>query len=215
MTKKEQVAGKLLEFQGTLPIGVVLVHEIFGITDYTHSVARQLSEKGYHVVAVDLFGGKTISSLNQGLQMASTLERKDVLLNLKNGRDHLHSEIGPDALIGSMGFCMGGGYALLGACNLDFDFCVDYYGMIQNADEVERLSGPVQLILGADDPRVPPWAYANLLPAMTKYQKRIDVHLYPHAQHAFHRPGWEGHNTEAAEDAWEKTIRFLNKLGSE
>jgi dienelactone hydrolase len=41
-----------------------------------------------------------------------------------------------------------------------------------------------------------------------RYEKRIEVQLYPNAMHTFHRSGWEGHNPEAAKDAWEKTTRF-------
>jgi carboxymethylenebutenolidase len=203
------------EYQGNPSVGVVLVHEIFGITEYTRSVAGALSEQGYQTMMVDLFEGNVASTLEEGLRFASRLERTNVLAIIGEGLDRLRERLGPATPIGSMGFCMGGGYALLGACNLDLSFCVDYYGMIQDAEEVKRLKGPVQLILGSDDNRVPSWAYTNFLPSMTTHKKRVDVHLYPHAKHAFHRPGWEGHNPEAAKDAWAKTLWFLSQFAPE
>lgn len=111
-----------------------------------------------------------------------------------------------------MGFCVEGGFALIGACNLDFDFCIDYYGMTQDADDIARLNGPVLLILAGEDERINPCAYQTFLPAAMKYQKRVDLHLYPKAKHAFHRPNWEGSNPEAAKDAWSKTLQFLSQF---
>ncbi|HVO77996.1 MAG TPA: dienelactone hydrolase family protein, partial [Methanomassiliicoccales archaeon] len=105
-----------------------------------------------------------------------------------------------------------GGYALLAACNLDLSFCVDYYGMIQDPQEARSLKGPVILMLGSEDKRVTPWAIQELLPAMVANKKRIDVHLYPNAGHAFHRPNWEGHSPLSAADAWQKSITFINRF---
>jgi carboxymethylenebutenolidase len=197
---------------GTANAGLVLVHEIYGLDDYIDSVARKFSKEGYWVAAVDLFRGTRCSSLEEGFKIRSQLKEKDVLDALQSGLRLLKSKMSANARIGSMGFCMGGGYALLGACNLDFSFCVDYYGMIEDADEVKGVKGPIVLMLGSEDERVTPWAFQHLLPAAVKHKKRIDVHLYPNARHAFHRPNWEGHNAQAASDAWEKTLVFLSQF---
>ena len=81
--------------------------------------------------------------------------------------------------------------------------------MIEDAEKVKGLRGPIVLMLASEDERVTPWAFQHLLPAATKHEKRVDVHLYPNSRHAFHRPNWEGHNAEAANDAWQKTLLFL------
>jgi carboxymethylenebutenolidase len=114
--------------------------------------------------------------------------------------------------IGSMGFCMRVGFALLGACNLEFSFCVAYYGMIEDVNHVGRVKGQIQLILGSEDEKTTPWAIHSLLPSMVRYKKRVDVHLYPNMGHAFHNPNWAGHNAEASKDAWSKTISFLSQF---
>jgi carboxymethylenebutenolidase len=198
--------------RGTSNIGVLLVHEIYGLDEYVDSVATKFSEEGYWAAAVDLFRGRHASSLEEGFKLRSALKEGDVLDALQSGLALMHSKTGENAKIGSMGFCMGGGLALLGACNLDFAFCVDYYGLIEDADQVKGLKGPLQVILGSEDERVTPWAFQHLLPAATRHKKRVDVHLYPHARHAFHCPDWEGHNAEAADDAWKKTLLFLSQF---
>lgn len=193
-------------------VGVVLVHEIFGFDQYADSVAAQLAQAGFSVAAVDLYRGKLASSLEEGFKLRSALKEQEVLDALGSGLQLLVQKIGQDAKVGSMGFCMGGAFALLGACNLNMAFCVDYYGMVENVEQVKSAKGPVQLMLASEDERVTPWAYQHFLPAATKYKKRVDVHLYPNAQHAFHRPNWEGHNAEAAKDAWAKTLTFISQF---
>ena len=197
---------------GNSKVGVVLVHEIFGFDEYVDSVAEQLSQEGYWAAAVDLFRGKYASNLGEGFKFRAALKESDLLDALGSGLDLLRGKIGEGARVGSMGFCMGGSVALLGACNLDFQFCVDYYGLIEDAEKVAGLKGPLVLMLASEDERVTPWAFEHLLPAATKHKKRVDVHLYPNARHAFHRPNWEGHNAEGAKDAWEKTLLFLSQF---
>jgi len=196
----------------TSNVGLVLVHEIFGRDDYIESVASKLADSGFWVSTVDLFRGKHAASLEEGFQLRAALTDTEAVNALGSGLKLLNAKIGKNPKVGSMGFCMGGGYALLGACNLNMNFCVDYYGSIQNVEQVEGLRGPVLLLLGSEDERVTPWAYQQFLPAATKFRKRIDMHLYPNARHAFHRPDWEGHNPDAAKDAWAKTLNFLSQF---
>ena len=197
---------------GNTHVGVVLVHEIFGFDQYVDSVAEQLAKLGVWVAAVDLFRGKYASSLEEGFKLRAALKEESILDSLQSGLDLLKSEIGAGAIVGAMGFCMGGSVALLGACKLNFRFCIDYYGLIEDVNQVKTLNGPTLLILASEDARVTPWAFEHFLPAASKSQKRVDVHLYPQARHAFHRPNWEGHNAEAAKDAWEKTSLFLSQF---
>jgi len=194
--------------EGRMPVGVVLVHEIFGFNDYIKSVASEFSRNGYWAAAVDIFRGRKPGTVEEGRKVRESLTNTDVLDALGNGLRLLRGKIGGKARVGTIGFCMGGGLALLGACNLEFDFCVSYYGIVQMIEEVEGLKCPVQLVLGSEDERVNTWAFQSFLPAALKFKKRVDVHLYPNSRHAFHRPDCEGHDPEAAKDAWERTLLF-------
>lgn len=176
------------------------------------SVAEALGAAGVATATVDLFGGRVPSSREEGMQLASTLTEEGVLAALDEARVSLGDRLASTARLGTLGFCMGGGYALLGACHRPFDFAVDFYGKIDRADDVKGLRGPLLLLLGSEDERITPWAFAELLPAATRAKKRVSVELFPGARHAFHRPGWEGHDPAAAAEAWRRTLSFVSEL---
>jgi carboxymethylenebutenolidase len=195
-------------FRGRLPLGIILMHEIMGLDEYVLSVGKRLHDEGYWVVLPDLYRGKTAPTLEEGRIIRDGLTKEEVLDAISRAREQLKEAIG-GRRIGTMGFCTGGGFALLGACNLEIDFCIDYYGKINDEKDLVGLVGPVQLVLGTEDRHVTPWALTGMMPAMVEHRKRMDVHLYPKAGHAFHRPGWQGHEPIAAKDAWNKTLLFL------
>jgi len=192
-------------------VGLALVHEILGYDAYIESVADRLAEAGFSAAAIDLFRGKKATNVEEGRAIRNRISNEQLADGLSKGAELLRKEAGA-ATIGSMGFCMGGGVALQGACDLGLGFCVDYYGSIQDEGSISKLKGPVLLVLASEDERVTPWAFQKLLPAAMKYKKRIEVQLYPNVRHAFHRPGWEGYNPGAAGDAWAKTTRFISEM---
>jgi carboxymethylenebutenolidase len=196
------------------PLGVVLVHDIYGPGPYIRSVAEGLATAGVPSATIDLFGGKTPATVEEGRAIAGSLSDEFVLGALEEARVALVARLKGPARVGTLGFCMGGGYALLGACHRPFDFAVDFYGRIARADDVVGLRGPVLVILGSEDERITPWALGELLPAANRAKKRISVELYPGVRHAFHRPGWEGHDPNAAAHAWRRTMAFLAELGA-
>ena len=197
--------------KGTSGLGVVVIHEIFGLTDYVKSVADALSSAGHSAAAVDYFKGKTAKNLEEGYALRASVKKEDVVSATQAGFKNLRS-IGADKL-GTLGFCMGGGFALQAACNMkDASFCVDYYGMIENAEEAANLNGPVLLIMASEDTRINPWAMSNLLPAAVNHKKRVEVQLYPNAKHAFHNNTGANYNEAAANDAWQRTIEFLSRV---
>lgn len=199
-------------YPGNTRVGVVVIHEILGLDDYLRSVAKELAGSRFTVAAADLYQGKYARDFEEGMKLRQSLSREEVLDAIGKGVRILKQKLGKTARVGTLGFCMGGGFALLGACNLGLDFCVDYYGMIENADEIDGIAGPVLMFLGSEDARITPWAFQSLLPAAVKHKKRVDVQLYPNTWHAFHRPNWEHHNAEAARDAWSRTIMFLSSF---
>lgn len=196
-------------------IGIVLVHEIFGYTPIVRRFADALVRAGYPTAAVDLYGGRIAQGLEGALAMRGALTETHVLAVLERTRLEIVSRLDPPARVGTIGFSMGGGYALLGACKLPFDFCIDYYGKMAETSQVAGLRGPVLVLLGSDDDTVTGWALADLLPALNRAKRRVEVHVYPGARHAFQRPGWDGHEDRAANDAWLRTLEFLARIGTE
>jgi carboxymethylenebutenolidase len=191
-------------------VGIILFHEVYGLDSYITNVADKLSEKGYSVTAPDLYQGKRASSLDEALLLRKEVTC-DKLNKVAEQALNIFREFGVKKL-GSMGFCMGGGFALHVACKFSLDFCVDFYGMMENEEEIEKIKGPLLLILASNDQRVNSWVFQKLLPSASKYQKKVELHIYPNTVHAFHRPGWQGYDKNAADDAWNRTLNFLASL---
>ncbi len=190
-------------------LGLVVVHEVFGRTDYVASVARALATAGFPAATVDLYDGKVATSLEEAFALRGALTPDGALSKMEAARTAVQRRLVPRARVGTLGFCMGGGYALLAACHRHFAFAVDFYGRIDRADDVQGLEGPVLLLLASEDERITPWAFAELLPAARAARKRVSVELYPDVRHAFHRPGGETYDAATAERAWQRTLGFL------
>lgn len=190
-------------------VGVVLIHEIFGRDDYVRSVGRALAAAGFPAAVVDLYGGRYATSLDEALARRGELTDTGVLDLLDAGRESVRRRLVPHAKIGTLGFGLGGGFALLGACRRRFDFAVDYYGRIERADDLEGLGAPVLGVFASEDEGVTPWAIGELLPAAVRWKRRVTLELYPGVWHGFHRPGTERHDAAAAADAWQRTLAFL------
>jgi carboxymethylenebutenolidase len=201
---------ELLGTGGTL--GVVLVHDIYGRGPYLRSVAEALLSAGVPSATVDLFHGEVPDTVEEGMKLRTALVDEKVLAILEEARVALLARLTGPARVGTLGFCMGGGYALLGACHRPFDFAVDFYGKIERVEDVAGLRGPALLLLGSEDERITPWALSEFLPAANRAKKRVSLELYPGVRHAFHRPGWEGHDPAAAAEAWRRTLDFLSDV---
>ena len=205
-----KVAPELMGTGGTL--GVVLVHDIFGRGPYMHSVADALRAAGIPSASVDLFGGKVPTNLDEGMRLREAITEAGALETLEEARVALAARLTGPARVGTLGFCMGGGYALLGACHRPFDFAVDFYGRIARVDDAAGLRGPVLLLLASEDERITPWALGEFLPAANRLRQRVSVELFPGVRHAFHRPGGETYDPRAAAEAWRRTLDFLGEL---
>jgi carboxymethylenebutenolidase len=209
--------------KGRTSTGVVFVHDITGLDKTNLYFADKLASEGFWCAAVDLFRGERPADVAGGMALRQKLTPPDLREALRAGYDRLRQEMGPAARIGSMGFCMGGGAALEGACHVPFDFCVDYYGTIANVEDVKGLKGPLLLILASEDDRVNPWAYGQLLPKLDEARKRVRVELYPAVIHPFHRPDWitapfpggpRSYDEAAANDAWRRATAFIAEATS-
>lgn len=200
---------------------VIVIHEIFGLSDWIRSVADQLAREGYIAVAPDLISGMgpggggadSVKSRDDVVKLIQRLKPEETIARLNAVREyaiHLPSANGKS---GTVGFCWGGTSSYLYAtAQPSLNAAVVYYGMSPDSSELAKIKAPVFGNYGGDDARVD----ATVQPAsveMKKLGKVYEYEIYDGAGHGFLRQqtGREGANMKATEKAWPNTLAFLKK----
>jgi carboxymethylenebutenolidase len=203
--------------------GLVLVHEAFGLDDVMRRHADRLAEMGCLVLAPDLLArGRNVVCLAQ--TMASLRRgRGQAFEDIDAARSALAADPGCTGSLGVIGFCMGGGFALLLAGRPGWDAAVVNYGMLPDDPAVLDGACPVVASYGGRD-RFLAGAAARLEMALTARGVPHDVKEYPDAGHSFlndeHNAPWfvdamtrvvlhAGPEPASAEDAWGRIEAFL------
>jgi len=109
-------------YPGSSNVGVVVVHEVFGLSDYAKSVGEQLTCNGFWAAVVDMCRGKSAATLEEGFKLRSSLTEHDMTEALKAGLQLLREKIGSGAKIGTMGVLHG--WRVRAARSLRFRFRV-------------------------------------------------------------------------------------------
>lgn len=192
---------------------MIVIHEIWGLVDHIKDVADRLAREGYVALAVDLFDRKVISRVEEGRELRQKLSEEKILGDLDGAFSYLKTleYVRPDR-IGCMGFCMGGGLSLLLACrNGELAACVVFYGRNPSPiDLVKNIQCPILCSYAGADMGIMKSDIDLLKQTLTKHGKMFDIKVYPHAPHAFFNDTRESYRPEAAKDAWDRTLSFLN-----
>ena len=203
---------------------VVVIHEIYGLTDWIRGVADQLAAAGFIAIAPDLLSGKgpggggTESVDQQGaVRLVRELDRGEVVRRLNGAVKYATGLPAASSQFGVVGYCWGGSTSFAyAAARPDLGAAVVYYGGSPDAEALARIEAPVLGLYGGDDERV----NATIAPAdqeMKRLGKRYEYEIYEGAGHGFLRQqsGREGANMRATEQAWPRTIAFFKaELGN-
>ena len=114
--------------------------------------------------------------------------------------------------IGSVGFCFGGGMSINLACHANLSACVVFYGQNPNPIElVKNIPCPVLGLYGAEDMRINS-DLDKLVKAVGEYKIDFEMRIYPGAGHAFFNDTNKmTYREAAAQDAWERMLRFYQR----
>jgi carboxymethylenebutenolidase len=198
---------------------VIVIQEIFGLSDWIRSVADQLAADGFIAIAPDLLsgpGGAGTDALGDRDAVTKAVRglKDDVVTQMLNAtRDYGKALPASNGKTGTVGFCWGGGTSFRYATEQpELNAAVVYYGTSPNAAALEKLKCPVLGNYGGNDNRV----NATIKPAEDKLKqlgKSYSPNIYEGAGHGFLRQqnGQNGANKKAAEEAWPKTIKFLQE----
>ncbi len=201
--------------------GLVVIQEYWGLVPHIEAVCDRFAAEGFTALAPDLFRGATASEPDEAGKLMMALNVEQAALDMGAAVRHLRSS--PDVRgdgLGVVGFCMGGGLAMMLAAQRpdDIDACVAFYGLIPWASahpDWSQLDAPVQGHFGEHDDLFTPDKVGELEAALDKAGKITDFHLYSGAGHAFFndtRP--DAYDQTASGLAWTRTLEFLRaKLG--
>ncbi|TFV54773.1 dienelactone hydrolase family protein [Geodermatophilus sp. DF01-2] len=200
--------------------GVVVVHAAFGLTDDTRQQADRLAAAGYLAVAPDLFSAGGAARCLRRTFGDLLRQGGPAFGDLEATRRWLGDRPDCTGRVGVLGFCMGGGFALLGATR-GFDVAAPNYGMLpRDAERVLAGACPVVAGYGRRD-RALRGAAQRLERVLTEHGVPHDVREYPDAGHSFmnrHNSGpfavleqvaGLGYHHPSAEDAWARILRFF------
>jgi carboxymethylenebutenolidase len=198
---------------------VILIHEIYGLSDWIRGVADQLAREGFIAVAPDLITGKgpngggtdSVSSRDDVVKLIRGLTPEEVTLRLNAVRGWAVKLPAANGKTATIGFCWGGGQSFsYAASQPKLDAAVVYYGTSPETAELARIQAPILGLYGGDDARVD----ATIPPAeaeMKKLGKKYEPHLFEGAGHGFLRAQGDrnGANRKATREAWPLTVAFL------
>lgn len=213
---KETVSGFLAtpEKPGRYP-GLIVVHEWWGLNDWVKEQTVKLASQGFVALAVDLYHGKVASDSDEAHELSRGLPNDRAVLDLMAGIVYLTTRNDVDhGRIGTIGWCMGGGFAIqlathvprLGAC------VVNYGALPTDPNELQNIGAPVLGNFGADDRGITPADVHAFQKTMETLNRTVDVKIYDGAGHGFENSSnTNGYRPQAAEDAWNRTVAFLNK----
>jgi carboxymethylenebutenolidase len=205
---------------------VVLIHEIFGLSDWMRAAGDQLAEAGYIVLVPDLLsgmgpnkGGTNDFADTQVTAAVQRLPADQVMADLGATVDYAKKIDACNGNISVGGFCWGGGKAFaFSTVNKDLKAAFVFYGApMLPADQMPKVNCPVYGFYGQNDARISGSVPAETT-AMKAAGKIYDAIVYDGADHGFMRAGQmddaTAGNKKAAEDSWKRWLDLLAKVNA-
>lgn len=194
---------------------VIVIHEWWGQNDNVRMMARRLAGEGYRVLAVDMYEGEDVAkNADEARALTQRVGQNPAraLANLAGAARSLQERTGTER-IGIMGWCFGGAWALQGALNLpdQFDAAVMYYGrVVTDRERLARLDAPLLGLFGAEDQGIPVAGVREMESTLRGLGKDVTIQVYEGAGHAFANPSGQSYRADVAQDAWMRTVAFLD-----
>lgn len=212
--------------------GIVLVHEIFGVTDYVRNRAADLAREGYTVDVPDLFFRHSDAPvppqaedlLDRGMALAAATDWDGAVADLIATTERLHAHLHdtpeahprrpwgqPSAPVGLLGLCYGGGLAYAAAARpgVPVDALVCYYGSALPALLDTTVDLPSLHHFGTADTFIPMEQVRAIRDHVCSVAAPVQFDLYDGAGHAFDNPVTAFHHPRASAEAWPRTLAFL------
>ena len=218
-------AGSTVELEGggrgylVLPEGsgkhpaIVVIQEWWGLNDWIRENTARFAKLGYVALAVDLYRGRATSDASEAHELMRGLPEDRALADLKAGVSFLlaRDDVDPGR-IGSVGWCMGGGYSLaLATAEPRLRAAVMNYGRLVTAPEkIEAVRAALLGNFGGSDRGIPADDVRAFDQKLKAAHKEADIKVFDGKGHGFMNPNnKEGYDAAAASDAWARIDAFF------
>jgi carboxymethylenebutenolidase len=210
----ESVQGILYTPAGRGPFpAIIVIHEWWGLNDWVKDQGSKLSDEGYVTLAIDLYRGKVAKTPNEAHEIMRGVPEDRAKRDLHTAFEFLAAQpnVKKDR-IGSIGWCMGGGYSLDVALQESTlaATVINYGHLATDNDALKKINAPILGLFGGQDRGITPDDVHKFEAAMKQLSKKIDVKIYDDAGHAFENPNnKDGYRAADAADAWKRTVTFF------
>jgi carboxymethylenebutenolidase len=210
----ETVQGVLYTPAGKGPFpALVVIHEYWGLVDWVKDQASKLADQGYVALAIDLYRSKVATTPDMAHELMRGVPEDRARRDLHAAVEFLKSQASVKKdRIGSIGWCMGGGYSLdVALQEPDLAAAVINYGRLAiDPEALKKINAPVLGLFGGQDRGITPDDVKKFEQALKELGKKVEIKIYPDAGHAFENPNnKDGYRPDDAADAWKRTINFL------
>jgi carboxymethylenebutenolidase len=197
---------------------VIVIHEIYGLTDWEPKVADRLAKEGFIAILPDLLSSKygiTPANPDSGRKLVGQLEPERVTADLNAVYAYVNGlpAVAKDQ-IGTIGFCWGGGQSFRYATNNPkLRAAVVAYGPAPDTADLKKIQAPVLGIYGENDERINA-SLPMVTAEMQSAGKTFTSEVYPGTGHGFLKPGRQGSDGPQVEKAWARILEFYRaRLG--
>jgi carboxymethylenebutenolidase len=212
--------------------GLVLIHDVWGLTEHSQQLAAGLASEGFAVLEIDLYRQGVGPPTEDPGGFIRSLSDPSILADLELGAEWLMNQpTGHDRKVGVVGVCMGGTFALLAAATSNrFSAAAPFYGILSyetgmlaepaGRDREKKPCSPIEIAdrtkipllasFGLEDEFVPNDDVDRLEAALARSGQRFEIDRYEGAGHAFlNRTREPAYRAEASQAAWARVIPFL------
>lgn len=211
---------------GSYP-GVIVIMEAFGLNDHIKDIAERFAENGYLALAPDMYtreGSPDPSNMDTVLATMFSVPDAQAMADLNGAIAYLKGQADSNGKVGAIGFCSGGRYAFMLACNShNLDAAVKSAGgflihaehtaqrPISPIDMIPNMSCPLLGLFGEEDANPSPAQAARVKEELDKHGKPYEFVMYRKAGHAFFADYRPSYRARAAQDMWHRVMVFYDK----
>jgi len=194
---------------------VLVVPEVFGMTDWVRSAADEVAAAGYIAIVPDLWSGKQYEDVNGAIKATYALPEKQVTADLDAAAKYVLSLPSCNGQLVVAGFCWGGGQSFKYAThNTKVKASFVFYGSPVDKKEMAKIQCPVYGFYGGNDNRITS-TVSSTTEQMKSLGKDYEPVTYEGAGHGFMRageaPDANEANKKAHDEAWQRWKELLKK----